>query len=152
MTCPPWLIPAFDTLDEREIAGRLSNPRISEMHAAIDGRQLPDEIAWCSAFAAWCFQESGLHVPKRVTRLARSWLTADELDPLELPALGAVAVFKRGSEAWQGHVGFVLGSRPGLIMLIGGNQQNAVSVAPYPTAALLGLRWPKAFARRRALP
>lgn len=130
----------------------MHNPKIVAMHAAVDGKGLGDEVAWCSSFAAWCFQEAGIHVPRGVTRAAQSWKNAQGLDELEQPALGAIAIFARGSESWQGHVGFVLGSRPGLLMVLGGNQRNAVTVEPWPTAKLLALRWPACFARRKPLP
>jgi lysozyme family protein len=42
----------------------------------------------------------------------------------------------------MGHVGFVVGSQQDKILLLGGNQRNAVTIEAFDTARLLGLRWP----------
>lgn len=72
--------------------------------------------------------------------MARSYLKWGEA--LAEPRVGAIAVFSRGSNPAEGHVGFWLGETEDSIVLLGGNQGNAVSVARYAKARLLGLRWP----------
>jgi hypothetical protein len=51
-----------------------------------------------------------------------------------------VAVFGRDS---GGHVGFLVGESAAHLYVLGGNQSNAVSIAPLAKRRLLGLRWPQ---------
>jgi lysozyme family protein len=51
-------------------------------------------------------------------------------------------VLSRGSDPDAGHVGFLLGEAGNQIYLLGGNQSDAVTVAAFPKARLLGVRWP----------
>lgn len=56
-----------------------------------------------------------------------------------------MVVFWRGSRGgWLGHVGFYAGrDAQGRILVLGGDQGNAVSVRPYSADQLLGYRWPE---------
>jgi hypothetical protein len=74
---------------------------------------------------------------------ARSWLAWGR--KLDKPTVGCVVVFWRGKrDGWQGHVGFYAGrAKNGDILVLGGNQSDAVSIRPYPMERLLGYRWPK---------
>jgi hypothetical protein len=43
----------------------------------------------------------------------------------------------------NGHVGFVAGQdRAGNLMVLGGNQGDAVSIKPFARGRVLGFRWP----------
>jgi hypothetical protein len=53
-----------------------------------------------------------------------------------------VAVLQRGADSSQGHVAFWIGAKGDRVLLLGGNQGNAVSVAAYPVFRVLGYRWP----------
>ena len=66
------------------------------------------------------------------------------MPPLDEGRFGAVAVLSRGSDPSAGHVGFLLGETDGHVLLLGGNQGDAVSVAAFPKTRLLGFRWPQA--------
>lgn len=75
------------------------------------------------------------------TLAARSWL--NQLSPLDSPRLGAVTVLWRKSpDSWQGHVGLWMGEHSGQVLLLGGNQNDRVCIAPYSTSRILGYRWP----------
>ena len=88
------------------------------------------------AVAAWA-KRCGYALPAHWYR-ARAWLTWGE--PLVAPALGCVVVFVRGA---GGHVGIVAGvDRLGRLMVIGGNQGNAVTLAPFDPHRALGYRSP----------
>lgn len=72
--------------------------------------------------------------------LARNWLTFGKKSG---PALGAVAVFWRGSRnGTSGHVGFYAGEDATHIHVLGGNQSNRVSIARISKDRLLGYRIP----------
>jgi uncharacterized protein (TIGR02594 family) len=86
--------------------------------------------------AEW-MADCGIQAPASAFR-ARAWATWGQ--PLTVPILGCVAVFGR---AGGGHVGLVAGEDArGRLMVLGGNQGDAVSIAPFDPARLLAYRWP----------
>lgn len=134
-----WLTQAWREFGQAERAGSRANSRIVAMfrdagHPAVKS----DEVAWCAAFLGASLERGGLRSTRSL--MARSYLAWGE--PLAEPRMGAVAVFSRGSNPTAGHVGFWLGETEKDVVLLGGNQGNAVSVARYPKSRLLGLRWP----------
>ena len=111
-----------------------------------DGRTLgdPSKLPWCGDFVETCIaltlKDELLPVNPY---LARNWLTFGQ--KLTKPTLGAVLVFWRGSRnGSQGHVGFYAGeSTDGKrLYVLGGNQSDAITVAPLGADRLLGIRWP----------
>lgn len=137
-----------------EIAGEKDNPFI-QWSLTLCGfpSDVHDEVPNCSAFVnviAWM-----LRLPRSKSAAARSWLAVGR--PVKLstfPGIEAacpgfdVVVIKRGGPnqpgpevlAAQGHVGFFAGVEEDQILILGGNQGDAVNVARFPTASLLGIR------------
>ena len=100
----------------------------------------PVRVPWCAAFVGAILRESG--VPTTESFLARSYLKwGVEVDE---PLYGDIIVFERGTEDWQGHVGFYLGriERAGVeyYMILGGNQSNGITIQYYSTEKLIGIR------------
>ena len=64
---------------------------------------------------------------------------------LDKPTIRCVVVLCRGKrDSWQRHVGFYAGrAKHGHILVLGGNQGDAVSIRPYSASQLLGYRWPR---------
>lgn len=136
-----WLEQAWREFGETEHAGAASNPHIVAMFRDASHADVTrDEVAWCAAFVGACLKRAGIVSTRSL--LARSYLKWG--DALPKPRIGAIAVFSRGSDASQGHVGFWLGETDDAIIVLGGNQSNAVSVARYPKSRLLAVRWPAA--------
>lgn len=139
---PVWMHLAMEELrtGTREVAGARHNPRIIEYHSCTTLRADTDESAWCSSFVNWCFQRSGMASTKKAN--ARSWLNWGT--EIRTPRYGCVTVLWRESpSSWKGHVGFYVSHRGSKkILLLGGNQGNAVSIAAYPAHRLLSYRWP----------
>jgi uncharacterized protein (TIGR02594 family) len=135
---PAWMPVARAELGVSEIVGTRHNPRIVEYHTATDLAAEADEIAWCSSFVNWCVRRVG----GRGTRsaAARSWLNWGSSVPLVKARYGDIVILARGSSSWQGHVGFYVFSAGSHVWILGGNQSNRVSVAPYGIAKLLGVR------------
>jgi uncharacterized protein (TIGR02594 family) len=99
-----------------------------------------DQTPWCSAFVNYCMEQAGIRGTRRAN--ARSWLDWGEMS-MGLPEFGCVVVLWRESpSSIKGHVGFYTGFRGDKLLLLGGNQGHAVSVAEYPKSRLLGYRWP----------
>jgi uncharacterized protein (TIGR02594 family) len=124
-----------------ELTGNEHHPLIQWFHMLCAlGPDRPDETPWCSSFAngvCWL-----LRLPRSKSAAARSWLTVGV--PIELRAARPgydVVVLERGA---GGHVGFFAGQDDASVFLLGGNQSDAVSVAPFPKATILGVRRLKA--------
>ena len=98
----------------------------------------PATTAWCAAFVNSTLKQSG--VEGTGSNMARSFL--DWGQPVEKPQEGDIAVFSRGDpNGPYGHVGFFNGyDENGNILVLGGNQGDAVSVSPYSPDSLLGFR------------
>jgi uncharacterized protein (TIGR02594 family) len=139
-----------------EIRGEGDHPLIQWWHMLCSlGHDQPDETPWCSAFVngiAW-----DLRLPRSKSARARSWLkvgvpvSLDEARPDS-----DVVVLKRGPAPQpgpevidaQGHVGFFAGleERSGggvarkVVLVLGGNQGNEVSIAAFDASDVLGVR------------
>ena len=108
-----------------------------------DGRSLgvPSKTPWCGDFVETCIR-IGLPDEPLLGALgtnpywARNWLLFGRDTK---PVTGAVMVFERGS---GGHVGFAVGQDPENFFVLGGNQSNAVTIAPVARSRLIGARWP----------
>jgi uncharacterized protein (TIGR02594 family) len=141
----PWLEVAGREMGVTEIRGPRHHPRILAYHAETSLRAQSDEIAWCSSFVSWCLARVGL--AGSGSALARSWL--DWGEELCEPRRGSIVVLE-GEGALSGHVGFYLGSHGSEVLVLGGNQSDAVGIAAYPAGRVLGYRWPSRSAAPRA--
>ena len=132
----------------REIPGEKDNPFI-QWSLTLCGfpSDVHDEIPNCSAFAnaiAWL-----LRLPRSKSAMARSWLQVGLPISLHLAAAGSdVVILKRGKGeqpgpeviAAPGHVGFFSALEGGDVLVLGGNQGDAVSIARFPVTSILGIR------------
>lgn len=135
---PNWLTLARTYLGVAEIKGPQHNPKILDLwKAAKLGGIKNDEIPWCAGFVGGILEMSGI----RSTRAdsARSYLNWGV--KLERAIIGCVVVFERGPAS--GHIGFVVGrNAKGNLIVLGGNQGDKVSIAPFDSARAIGYRWP----------
>ncbi len=136
---PAWLAAARRYIGQREIKGVNHNPLILGWWKAIKrGGIKTDEVPWCAAFVGAMLEQVGI-VSSRFES-AKSYLSWGM--PLNDPAVGCVVVFNRDG---GGHVGFVVGqTRHGLLLVLGGNQGDAVSIAAFTRDRVVGYRWPMA--------
>lgn len=131
----------------KEAPGTTSNPTVLGMLRLDGDWPQGDDVPWCSAFAnyvAWL-----LRLPRSKSLQARSWLSVGEVVTLDKAEPGFdVVVFKRGGGRQPGpdvidapgHVGFYAGIEGNQILVLGGNQSDAVCIGRYPKADLLGVR------------
>ncbi|MDZ4841001.1 MAG: TIGR02594 family protein [Hyphomicrobium aestuarii] len=149
---PAWLRAAWTELGQRERDGPAANARILAFYRDAGHADIRnDDVAWCAAFTGAMLARSGLAPTQSL--LARSYLAWGET--IVEPRFGAIAVFTRGADPGAGHVGFVVGENADHFVILGGNQSDAVTVALFPRARLLGLRWPSADAtvhRAKTIP
>ena len=137
MNEPRWLAEARKYLGLREVKGSEHNPKILEMWKAIKrGGIKDDETPWCAAFVGACLEWSG--VPSSRFEAAKSYLSWGV--PLTHPEVGCIVVFTRDG---GGHVGFVVGKdEKGRLMVLGGNQGDAVNIKAFGFDRVSGYRWP----------
>lgn len=142
MTAPRWLDRARSYIGMTEMPGPRTQPIITKWLDKLKAPFRDDETAWCGTFVGGLFDEVGIP-PVKSPWGARQWLNFGTSIPS--PAVGAVIVFWRGDpKGWSGHVGFIAGKdKAGNLMVLGGNQGNAVSIVPFSRARVLGYRWPK---------
>jgi uncharacterized protein (TIGR02594 family) len=137
---PYWLMLARKEIGTKEACGAEDNPRIIQYHSCCSMRAQSDSVPWCSAFINWVMLAAGEAGTRSAA--ARSWLNWG----IECEAkVGAVVILKRGKEH-QGHVGLVCGVDPLFVNVLGGNQDDAVSIKRYLKSNVLGFRWPKVLA------
>lgn len=145
---PSWLAVALQeqAAGIREVEGEGDHPRIVEYHATT-GRWEDDEVPWCSSFVNWCLDQAGYG--RTGSALARSWLFWGK--PIVEPPVGAIVILQRGDGPQPGpevlkapgHVGFYMGpASSSEILVLGGNQSDAVNTRVYPAGRVLGYRWP----------
>lgn len=130
---------ALGQLGIQEVTGEKDNPEVLKYFDEIgfDGSQLKDETAWCSAFANWVAYKAGALMSGALT--ARSWLKIGQ--ETDSPEMGDVVVLWRVSRSsWKGHVGFYAGEDKDTVHILGGNQNNQVSIKKYSKERLLGYR------------
>ena len=130
-----------------EVSGPLFNPQILAM-LRLDGSWPEDDsVPWCSAFVnyiAWM-----LRLPRSRSLKARSWLGIGEIIQIENAEPGFdIVIFSRGSGSQPGpevldapgHVGFYAGMDGEDIMVLGGNQNDRVSISVRPKSRMIGIR------------
>ena len=106
----------------------------------------PRYTEWCAAFVNAVLAESimtNLHDMNHPRPLnARSFL--DWGEEVDVPRAGDIIVFPRGKSDWQGHVGFYVGTTEKngkkYYRILGGNQNDSVSIDLYSANQALGIR------------
>ena len=132
-----WIEEAQRNIGVREIKGPRHNAIILRWLDKLKAWWHDDETPWCGVFVAHCIQSAGLPMPRYWMR-ASDWLNWGR--PLSGPMFGCVAVFTRKG---GGHVGFVVGKdKLGNLLILGGNQGDAVNVKAFPVSRVSGFRFP----------
>lgn len=131
---------AQDDLGTFEWKGKDHNPKVLQYFADVGHAWVKDdETAWCAAFVGAMLKKAGIDGTGKLS--ARSYLTWGEDVELEDAKPGDIVVFWRGDpRGWQGHVAFYVRHDEDNIWVLGGNQNNQVSIAPYSQDRLLGIR------------
>lgn len=149
----PWLSEAKKLLGTYEYQGSADNQAIIAWPKEI-GDKYPDlasysraynhdSIPWCGLFVALCCTRANVKPQYGSTDVERYlWAQAWRLYGQDLgreAAVGAIAVL-------AGHVAFVAGKdQYGNIMLLGGNQSDAVNIKPFKRSSIQYFRWPPGY-------
>lgn len=144
-------VTAFDLAQRwiglREVSGAAANPFILGMLRLDEKFPTDDDVPWCSAFVNFIAWQ--LRLPRSKSLRARSWLQVGR--PIQLADARPdfdVVVLKRGADpqpssaaiAAPGHVGFFAGIDGDAVLVLAGNQGNAVTIDRFPAARVLGVR------------
>jgi uncharacterized protein (TIGR02594 family) len=132
-----WITEAKKYIGEREIKGAQHNPLIVQWWKDIKrGGIKDDETPWCAAFVGAMLERVGIQSTRFES--AKSYLQWGE--KLDKPIPGCIVVFTRDG---GGHVGFVVGqTRGGSLVVLGGNQSDAVNYKAFSRTRVTGYRWP----------
>jgi len=129
-----------------EEGGNNMGPFVAKYHKMSTDKLSQVKYAWCAAFVSYCFSKAAADqnrtMPFKYTGGAQNILnqarannkyifkpsdTKDAASGHDVPEPGDVVVWKRGSQAWQGHVGIVHSVKDGILFVIEGNR------GPYPS-------------------
>jgi len=141
---PLWVEAGIKLLGLREGAGAKDNKTIIDWAhdegGDIAAEYTHDSIPWCALFANHILTKVGLKGTETLWALdfAGKWPCVR----LAGPAVGAFAPMKRNG---GGHIMVIVGrDQLGNIMGLGGNQSDAVTIAPFAVSRLnQGFYWPK---------
>ncbi|MEY4416887.1 MAG: hypothetical protein RIQ53_4180 [Pseudomonadota bacterium] len=136
MTDPLWLTIARRDVGVREISGTRTAGRIAGWLRALRAWWQDDETPWCGIAVGGWMMEAAVQPPAQPWR-ARAWADWGQACGW---CVGAVVVYERGG---AGHVGLMVGlDQRGRILTLGGNQGDAVTIAPFEPSRVLATRWP----------
>ena len=132
-----WITEARKHIGLREVVGTGNNPAIVQFWKDIKrGGIKDDSTPWCAAYVGAMLERVGIRSSRFES--AKSYLAWGVL--LTAPVPGCIVVFTREG---GGHVGFVVGQdKAGNLLVLGGNQGDAVNVKAFPLARVSGYRWP----------
>lgn len=129
---------ALRYLGVAETPGSKSNPLIAEMFKTAPSwlDQDDSKTAWCGIFRGYLGLWSGTGVPKEHYR-ARKWLEWGKEVALKDARRGDTVVTSRDGGH---HVALFDRIEGGRVYLLGGNQGNKVSIAPFSPSVVQGVR------------
>jgi uncharacterized protein (TIGR02594 family) len=135
-TSPRILVQAVKQLGVTEIVGKTHNPVILGWAKELKLASIynSDEIPWCGLYIAYICKMAGLDVVDKPL-WALSW--SNWGNPAIEPMLGDVLTFKRNG---GGHVGIYVGEDDTHYHVLGGNQNNSVSVSRIAKSRLFKAR------------
>lgn len=136
MNEPKWLPIARKFIGVKEIKGPKHNPIITGWLKVLGAWYDDDESPWCGVYPAAVFKTLGYKYPTYYMR-AKDWLKWGQRVPV---CLGAVGIKSRKG---GGHVTIIVGrTQTGLLVGLGGNQNDEVRYSVFPPDAFEGFRYP----------
>ena len=139
---PIWLRRAKQEIGVSEIAGKQHSKRVLSYWELAKLNFTDDETPWCAGFVGAMLEDCGIKSTRSgMARSYERWGQPCGAVP------GAIVVFWRGSKSGgSGHVGFVTGKdQRGNLLVLGGNQSDAVNIKPFSVDRVIGYRWPSGF-------
>lgn len=126
---PKLVVAGLSYLGLKEFPGKESNPVIMQMakELGVDKIYTNDDISWCALFICYLCKITGKPMPYKSYEILRAASFATWGNPVERgdERLGDIAVFKRPG---GNHVGIVIAITRTTVVVLGGNQSNAVTI------------------------
>lgn len=93
-------------------------------------------VPWCAGFANAMLERAGIRSPRKDSSASYdTWGVK-----LTEPKYGCLVRFQRPG---GGHIGFCVGKTPdGKLLILGGNQSDAVNIKAFGTDRVVAYRWP----------
>lgn len=142
---PPWVTLAKKKLGLHE---KLNNQALKDFLKS-DGHALGDPavLPWCADFVETCIRlalpdEPFPPVLEENPYWAKNWAHFGISDAHN-PSYGSIGVFERKPSG--GHVGFLVGKTETTYQVLGGNQNNMVSVVHIAKSRIITCRWPSTY-------
>lgn len=119
---------------------RENNPALTNYLAKANPGLDPTKTPWCAGYVGSVLNASGMKGTGSLA--AKSYLKYGS--PTNQPGQGDIVVLHRGSDPSLGHVGFVesIDQKNGVVNVLGGNQDNSVSIKSFPLKQVAGFRRP----------
>lgn len=138
-----WALHEVGTKEEPENRGQAIQRYIDLSHSGAQGDP------WCAILANAALESSGVRGTRSPS--SQSFRSDPNFVQLSGPALGAIAVFWRGTkDSGLGHVGFYRGEDASRVWALGGNEDDMVQIEALPKSSssfgLIGYWWPKSVA------
>lgn len=138
----PKLVQAgLSYLGLKEYPGPSSNPVIMQMakDLGVSNIYTNDDMSWCALFMCYLCKITGKPMPYRSYEILRAASFATWGNPVARgdERLGDIAVFKRPG---GNHVGIVIAVTATTIVVLGGNQSNAVTITEIAKTRLSACR------------
>ncbi|MNT04113.1 hypothetical protein D3C72_1386780 [compost metagenome] len=106
-----------------------------------NGTTNESDISWCATFVNWVMTKYGYKGVEGYNAVrALKWANWAEGVDIKKPIYGAIAVKRRTG---GGHVGFVAGKKGNKIVILGGNQNNALNCSKYSESEFFAYLVPK---------
>lgn len=123
----------------KELEGSANNPLIIAMIDTCQEGIIDDEVPWCSAFVNFIHKFLGL--PRTHSLRAKSWLEIGVSIslPYAMPD-SDILILHRTDNPALGHVGYFAGVHEDKVLVLGGNQNNSVSIQSFPISKIAGIR------------
>ncbi|WP_319528995.1 TIGR02594 family protein [uncultured Cohaesibacter sp.] len=139
---PAWVQVGRSYLGLKEYKGNRHNPKILEWWQLIRMPFTDDETAWCAGYVGGVLEECGIRSTRSAAAKSYFWNRWGQV--LSGPCVGAIVVFWRKTpDGKYGHVGIVVGrDRYGNLMVLGGNQGDAVSIKPFSVDRVVSYHFP----------
>jgi uncharacterized protein (TIGR02594 family) len=127
----PWMRTALAEVGTREVPGAAANAQILAYFNAANFTTTDDtgeQNAWCASFVTWVMKQNGYTPPRNPFR-ALAWENFGK--KINAPVYGALGIKPRATGG--GHISFVVGKSTdgNSLFMLGGNQDNRVSIARY---------------------
>ena len=142
---PPWLAEMNRRMGLHEVRNNTALSRWLRIGKYLGN---PARLPWCGDAVETCIVKTLPDEPVPSNPFfAQNWKTFG-IDAGG-PFVGAIGAIKWNARS--GHVGIVVGydQRRKRVELMGGNQQNAVTISSFPLAKFIAFRWPKSFPLRQ---